>query len=152
MSDNGSMQPQVWAEIRRLNLIEKVSISEIARRLRVSRKTVRKALATEICPQRIPATTSRVSKLDPFKDYLNERLVKYPKLPANVLFREIKAQGYNGKLRILEEYVGGVKRKTKEPFLRIETLPGEYAQVDWANCVWRILSNAILTRSNSLVA
>ncbi len=137
------MQPQIWAEIRRLNLVEKVSISEIARRLTISRKTVRKALASEICPQRIQAATVRPSKLDPFRDYINERLAKYPKLPAGVLFRELKDRGYSGKLRILEAYVAGIKKKTEEAFLRIETLPGEYAQVDWANCGIVQIGNAI---------
>ncbi len=129
-----SMQAEIWAEIRRLSLVEKVSISEIARRLRVSRKTARKALASEVCPQRIKAIADRPSKLDTFRDYINERLEKYPQLPASVVYEEIKGRGYGGKLRILEEYLQGLKKKTKESFLRIETLPGEYAQVDWANC------------------
>lgn len=128
------MQAEIWAEMRRLRLVEKVSISEIARRLMISRKTVRKALSSEVCPQRFQAVGSRSSKLDPFRDYLNDQIEKYPKLPACVLFRNIKEQGYTGKLRILEGYVHELKKKTEEAFLRLETLPGEYAQVDWANC------------------
>jgi len=138
-----NMQPQVWAEIRRLRLVEKVSISEISRRLMVCRKTIRGALASEVCPQRIQGKGSRPSKLDPFKDYIAERLEKYPSLPASVLFREIKERGYSGKLRILEKHLQGIKKKRSEAFLRLETLPGEYAQVDWANCGVVGVGNAI---------
>lgn len=126
-----------------MSLVEKISNSEIARRLMVSRKIVRKALASEICPQRIKSAAVRPSKLDPFKDYINERLVKYPKLPAVVVFNEIKDQGYNGKRRIVETYVSKLKKKTEESFFRIETLPGEYAQVDWANCAVVRIGNTI---------
>lgn len=138
-----SMQAAIWAEIRRLNLVEKVSVSEIARKLRVSRKTVRKALASDVCPQRLPTATVRPSKLDPFKDYINERLGKYSRLPASVVYEEIKRQGYPGKIRIVEDYLHKIKKKTEEAFLRIETLPGEYAQVDWANCGTVQIGNAI---------
>ena len=109
----------------------------------ISPKTARKALASDVCPQRLPAATDRPSKLDPFRDYINERIEKYPQLPASVVYEEIKRRGYNGKLRILEAYLQGSKKKTKETFLRIETLPGEYAQVDWANCGTVQIGNAI---------
>lgn len=138
-----SMQAQIWAEIRRLSLVEKVSVSEIARRLLVCRKTVRTALAAAACPQRIKANVARPSKLDPFREHITERLAKYPRLPANVLFNEIKARGFTGKLRIIERCVSKLKKKTSESFLRIETLPGEYAQVDWANCGIVQIGNAV---------
>ena len=127
------MEPHVWAEIRRLRQVEKISISEIARRMCIDRKTVRNALHGEILPQR-KACRVRTSKLDAYKAHITDRLKQYPKLPAPVLYEEIKQKGYQGKLRILWQYLAGVRQKKREAFLRIETLPGEYAQVDWANC------------------
>ena len=53
-----------WAEIRRMNRVERLSIREIGRRTRLHRKTVRRALSSVAPPRysRAPA----VSKLDPF--------------------------------------------------------------------------------------
>ena len=136
------MQTETWAEIRRLGLIEKLPISGIARRLRLSRKTVRRALQSEIPPER-KQRRRRPSKLDSYKEYINERLGEYPGLPATVIFEEITSRGYTGKMRILWEYVSSIREKKREVFFRIETLPGEYAQVDWANCGVVQIGNAV---------
>ena len=127
------MDAQLWADIKRLYSVEKVRVSDIARRLRVDRKTVRRAIASERLP-----VTARVPRqkrlLSPYTGYLTERLKTYPHLPAPVLLEELKKQGYVGSLRILQEHLQQVRHKTKEVFLRIETSPGEEAQCDWANC------------------
>ena len=126
------MNADLWAEIKCLFAIEKIPIAEIARRLRLDRKTVRRAAHAE----RIP-TVERQPKssiLEPYKPYLAERLKAHPFLPATVLWRELQKQGYSGRLRILQEYLKTVRSKPKEVFLRIETPPGEQAQCDWANC------------------
>jgi transposase len=109
-----SIQAETWAEIRRLKLVESLSTSEISRILKIDRKTVRKALQLEEAPQRKPV--SRISKLDPFTDYINERLEKYPNLPASVVYEEIKRQGYAGRMRILYEYMSSVKGKNREVY------------------------------------
>jgi transposase len=127
------MNAQTWALIKRLRQIDNLSISEIARQTGKDRKTVREALKQQNLPLR-KRSASRVSKLDPYKDYIAQRLNEYPHIFGTVLFDEMKRRGYTGKLRILWEYLEQVRKKQKEAFLRIETLPAEYAQVDWANC------------------
>jgi hypothetical protein len=112
------MDAQLWADIKRLYSVEKVRVSDIARRLRVDRKTVRRAIASERLP-----VTARVPRqkrlLSPYTGYLTERLKTYPHLPAPVLLEELKKQGYVGSLRILQEHLQQVRHKTKEVFLRI---------------------------------
>lgn len=127
------MTPELWAEIRRLYEVEHCSVSEIGRRLDLDRKTVRAALKAEHVPQR-RASAGRTSKLDEYKQYIADRLDKYPRLTALALYEEILRMGYSGKITILRDYIAAIRTKKKESFLRIETLPGEYAQVDWANC------------------
>jgi len=127
------MEPHIWAEIKRLHQVEQCSISEISRRVRMDRKTVRKALQAEQLPVR-QMRQNLPSKLDAYKSYILDRLKTYPQLPATVLYEEITRNGYTGKLRILWQYVASIRQKKREAFLRIETLPGEYAQVDWAHC------------------
>lgn len=126
------MNAELWAEIKRLFAIEKIPISEIARRLRLDRKTVRRAAQAE----RLPTVERhlKASILEPYKPYLAERVKAYPRIPATALLNEIRKQGYAGRLRILQEHLKSIRSKTKEVFLRIETPPGEQAQCDWANC------------------
>lgn len=127
------MQPELWAEIKRLRQAEKLTISEIARRVRVDRKTVRRTLKSEGLPA-ARRTARRPSKLEPFKRHIGERLAAYPELSGTTILEEIRRQGYTGKIRILTEYLALARPRHKEVFLRIETQPGEQMQVDWANC------------------
>ncbi len=109
------------------------SIREIARELQVSRNTVRRYLrdlsATPVYPSRKP----RATKLDPFKDYLEERIeaAKPHWIPATVLFAEIKARGYEGGITQLRAFLAPHKTQEPEPENRFETPPGKQMQVDF---------------------
>jgi transposase len=149
------MNAELWAEIKRLYAIEKVPIAVIAQRLRLDRKTVRRAVKSERLPV-VVRTVQAPSCLEPFKPYLVDRLKTYPHLPATVLLRELKKQNYPGSLRILQRHLQSIRAKPKEVFLRIETPPGEQAQCDWANCgsvligkAWRKLSAFVMVLSHS---
>lgn len=127
------MNAALWAEIKRLHAIEKVPIAVIAQRLRLDRKTVRRAVRSERLPV-VTRTLQSPSCLEPFKPYVADRLKTYPHLPATVLLRELKKQDYPGSLRILQRHLKSIRSKPKEVFLRIETPAGEQGQCDWANC------------------
>lgn len=126
------MNTETWAEIRRLKALDGLSLSEIGRRLLLDRKTVRTALRSEKCPTH--SGISRPSKLDAFKPYISERVKTYPAINCVRLLRELRPMGYIGGITILKEYMATVRPKAGEAFFRLETLPGEQAQVDWANC------------------
>jgi len=136
------MQPETWAEMKRLKLIEHLPIAEIARRLRMDRKTVRRAIQAERLPVRMQVQL-RPSKLNPFKNYIQERIREHPNLAGTVILEEIKRQGYAGKIRNLTEYLCTIRRRAREVFLRIETSQGEQAQVDWANCGSVVIGHAV---------
>ena len=58
-------------------------------------------------------------------------------LPATVLYREIKKQGYLGSLSLLTAYLRTLKPVIKEmPIVRYETEPGLQMQVDFANFIY----------------
>jgi len=138
------MDNELWATIRRMREVEHLSISEISRLLRIHRKTVRRALEYVSAP---PGNESRergvAGKLEPFKPYITERLKEYPNLTGAKLLLEIGKQGYSGGYTILKDYLQD-NRPGRKPdvFLRIETQPGEYAQVDWANTGHLTIGNA----------
>jgi len=125
--------------------LEKLPVSEIARRLRMDRKTVRRALKSEGVPtRRAPA---RHSQLDPFKDSIRARLSEFPRITCVRLLRELHSRGFMGGISCLKEYVATIRIQRPEAFFRIETLPGEQAQVDWANCGTVRVGNAVRSLS-----
>ena len=108
-------------------------IKAIARELGVSKNTVKKYIRSSGASVYSPRT-KRPSKLDPFKEYLQSRIQAAAPdwIPARVLFDEIVAQGYTGKIRILSSYVASLKpQKADEPLVRFETPPGKQMQVDF---------------------
>ena len=108
------------------------SIRAIARDLGVSRNSVRKYLRSPQVP-RAKEQTPRGSKLDPYKEYLRERLAEGLE-NCVVLLRELRGRGYTGGYSILKEYVHPFRRPhLPQATRRFETEPGEQAQVDWGS-------------------
>ncbi len=106
--------------------------AEIARQCGVCRQTVYNHLNRESSSPK--PRKRRPSKLDPYRDYIRTRLERY-NLPATVLFREIRAMGYEGKLTILRDFVRPLKKElTRKVVERFETRPGHQAQIDWGQC------------------
>lgn len=109
-------------------------IKAIARDTGVSRNTVKKYLHQASSTPRYGGARKRPSKLDPYKDYLHRRIAAaHPDwIPAVVLYDEIIAQGYTGKIRILRSYLAGFKSAPRQdPLVRFETPPGHQMQVDF---------------------
>lgn len=127
------MNADTWAEIRRLKMNDKLSITEIARQLRLDRKTVHRAADSDTLPvRRRPAP--RPTKLDAYKNQIRERLKEFPRISCVRLLDELRSIGCTGGLTRLKSFVATIRPRPVEAFFRIETLAGEQAQVDWANC------------------
>jgi len=71
---------------------EGLSISEIARQTGHDRKTIRKYINSETPPMRCKRS-GNPSKIDPFKEYIINRLNEHP-LTASRIYREIQEQGF----------------------------------------------------------
>ncbi|EGY28037.1 Transposase [Candidatus Regiella insecticola 5.15] len=110
-----------------------MGIRAIAKQLQLSRNTVRRYLRNIAKTPRYSRREAQLSKLDPFKFYLLERIeaAKPYWIPATVLFRELQARGYEGKEGILRNYIRQFKTKTDEPVQRFETRAGKQLQVDF---------------------
>lgn len=116
-----------WFMIRELHR-QGLNISDIARKTNHDRKTVRKIIAQEAMPK-FKERPKQPSKLDPFKNYLKQRM-DLEVFNCVKLLREIAAMGYSGSSTILRDYVKPFRQNQKAT-MRYETLPGEQAQVDW---------------------
>jgi transposase len=106
------------------------TLSEIARVTGRDRKTVRRLVRDQAPGPRAPRVVS--SKLDPFRDYLLQRLLQDKVTNAAVLFDEIRAQGYAGGRSILWEFLHPLRSLLEDrTTVRFETPPGKQAQADW---------------------
>ncbi len=119
------------AEIRRLFYAEHWRIGTIASELGLHADTVRAALETARFNRR---TVVRKSQLDPYVPFLRATLEQYPKLRATRLHEMITARGYRGSVTQTRALVRRLRPKpVAEAYLRLHTLPGEQAQVDWGH-------------------
>lgn len=129
-------------QIVRLLLVEKWSVNAIARHFRIHHSTVRHALVREGLPA--AALPRRRSKVDPYVPFMEEQLAKYPGLLASRLFEMVRQRGYTGR----PDHFRGIVRRIRpkppaEAFLRLRTLPGEQAQVDWGHFGSVTIGNAV---------
>jgi transposase len=121
----------VVTHIRRLHFAEHWKVGTIATELRVHHEAVERALGLDtrggMAVRRVMPTL-----LDDYKPFIRETLEKHPGLRATRLFHMVKPRGYRGSYEPVKRYVREVRpRGRTEAFFRIETMPGEEAQVDW---------------------
>lgn len=127
------MKPELWAEIRRLFHVDKLSQREIARHLKIDRGTVRRALKRDHAPTTL--TRKRASILDPFEKDLKEVLERTPSITAVRMLEELRRLGFHGKITVVRQRLAKIREATtRQAFVRRVFHPGEAAEVDWANC------------------
>ncbi len=119
------------AEIVRLFHAEKWPVNSIATALSVHHTTVRRVLDRHGLPQ---PKHNRPSKLDAYVPFIEQTLERHPKLCASRLYRMCLERGYAGCESHFRRVVRDHRpRKAAEAYLRLRTLAGEQAQVDWGH-------------------
>jgi len=120
------------AEIRRLFFAEHWKRGTIAAQLGVHPDVVVRVIGSLGTPK--AAQDAGQMLIDPYRDFIVETLEQYPRLLGTRLYDMLKGRGYQGSLRTLRRFVRRVRPlPKKEAVLRLQTLPGEQAQVDWAH-------------------
>jgi transposase len=145
------MNVGLWAEIRRLAEIERLSGWAIARRLRCSRHTVAAALKLDQPPMRQPAR--RLSILGPYKAKIDALLARSPDLSAVRICEEIGRgpEGYTGSACTVRRYIRTVRPARGRVYQEVHYEPGQAMQVDWGEC-GRVQLGATTRRVSVFVA
>jgi transposase len=135
LEEERMVQEDRWREVQRMAREEQLSITEIARRLDLDRKTVRRCLKqTEWQPYQ------RSERMDTLlvehAEFLRERApaVRYS---AQVLYQELKMQrSYVGSYDTVRRFVQPlrtVEALAERATVRFETPPGQQSQIDWGS-------------------
>ena len=110
-----------------------LSVSAIARRIGLDRKTVRRYVERGLEPPAYQPRQPRATKVTPFQTYLRERVAAFPELTGTRLHREIRDVGYSGGYTAVKVFLRDIRPSPSPGFeVRFETPPGRQAQVDFA--------------------
>ena len=117
------------------------SIRRLSREFGVSRKRVKRILASNACMREtgekpLSKPQKKGSMLDPYKEYIAELLAQYkkPAITNQRIFELLEEKGYKGKITILRNYLAGIRgKKTPDPIVCVETSPGQRASHDWSD-------------------
>src|SRR5689334_8742653 len=124
------ISPETRAQIRRYFYAEHWKVGTIARELGVHPDAVRHAIETQRLGGGQPV---RPSMVDPYLEFIRETLEQHPRLRATRIYQMAHERGYTGSVVQFRRAVARLRPQIPEPFLRLETFPGEQAQVDWAH-------------------
>ena len=130
------MKVSLWAEIRRLYEIEKLSQRAIAQRLHCGDKTVRKALRTAVPPLLTSTPAPPRGILKPYQPQIDSLIAKYPSLSAVRVLEEISrgSEGFRGSVYVVRRYLQKIRPDRGRVYQEVIYEPGEAMQVDWGDC------------------
>ena len=104
----------------------------IARQLNLHHSSIERVIAQAGIPK--PERSRQPSIIDPFLPFMVQTLAQYPDLTAARLYQMAVERGYPGGPSHFRDHVAQLRpKKLPEAFLRLNTLPGEQAQVDWGH-------------------
>jgi transposase len=126
-----TVSKETESEILRLFHAEKWKRGTIAQQLHIHHDTVDRVLTRNGIP--FERVRMRRSMIDAYLPFIRSVLEKYPQLTASRLFEMVRERGYAGGVDHFRDMVARHRpRPAAEAYLRLRTLPGEQAQVDWA--------------------
>jgi transposase len=130
-------------QIRRAYFVESKTMRAIAKELRCSRDTIKKALTS---PEGEPYTLTKprpAPVLGPYTARIDELLAENERMPrkqrytGHRIYELIHAEGYAGSESGVRRYIGQRRREKRRPqvFLPLEFDPGTDGQADWGEAV-----------------
>ena len=130
-------------KIRRAYFVEEKSIRQIARGLRCSRRTVRKAISSPESASYTLSAPRPAPVLGPYRQRVQELLAENERLPrkqryiGHKIYELIQNEGYAGSESSVRGYIAQLRRekKRRKVYIPLEFDPGTDAQMDWGEGV-----------------
>lgn len=120
------------AKILRYHHVEKWRVGTIARQLHVHYSVVKRVLSENGISKSI--FIKKELLITPYLSFIMDTLKIYPDLTAARLYDMVKSRGYVGSADHFRHLMALYRpRPFAEAYLRLRTLPGEQAQVDWGH-------------------
>ncbi|MCK5477344.1 MAG: IS21 family transposase [Methylococcales bacterium] len=127
-----AIDKSVEAKILRYHFVEKWRTGTIATQLGIHHSVVDRVLSHAGLPK--IERSRRPSIIDPFLPFIIETLNEFPTLTAVRLYEMARQRGFTGGPSQFRQRISELRpRKLPEAYLRLKTLPGEQAQVDWGH-------------------
>lgn len=127
-----AVEKDIESKILRYHFVERWRVGTIATQLGVHHSVVDRVLSQAGLPK--VERSPRASMIDPYLPFIIETLEAFPTLTAARLYEMAKQRGYPGAPSQFRQRISQLRpRKQPEAYLRLKTLPGEQAQVDWGH-------------------
>ena len=127
-----AISQELEAKILRYHFVEHWGPHTIATQLGIHHSAVDRVLSQAGMPKAERARQASI--IDPYIPFIIETLAQYPTLTATRLYAMAQQRGYPGGSSHFRSHVAQLRpRKPSEAYLRLRTLPGEQAQVDWGH-------------------
>ncbi|HQC09681.1 MAG TPA: IS21 family transposase, partial [Smithellaceae bacterium] len=109
-----------------------LSQRQIARKLCISRNTVKKYIENQGYPERLNSEMHRPSLLDPFAGNIAAWLEEDMGYKATWIYDHLRPMGFSGSYEIVKRAVHEIKEERQRiAYMRFETEPGYQSQVDF---------------------
>jgi len=127
-----TIPPGLEAQVLRYYHVEKWRTGTIAAQLGVHHGTATRVLTQAGLPQ--PGAPRRASAIGAYLPFIRETLEKFPAPTASRLYAMVKGRGCPGSPDHFRHLIALHRPRPKaEAYLRLRTLPGGQAQVDWGH-------------------
>lgn len=113
--------------VQHLRQVEKLSQRQIAEKLNIGRKRVRRILNGSPAAKPIP----RKSILDDYIHLISHWYKEYPRLKANQIYERLKSYGYQGSYVSVARLSRPYRTVKPKAYHTLTFVPGEEAQIDW---------------------
>jgi len=120
------MEQMVWNQVKHLYEVEKLSIRQIAQKLRMARKTVGRVVRNERVMRSFPDAIVR-----PYERLIDQWYQEYPFLRASQVYERLQSYGFKGSYTTVSVWTRKYRQKKRQAYHELTFLPGEEAQVDW---------------------
>lgn len=127
-----AIDKDIEAKILRYHFVEQWRVGTLATQLGIHHSVVDRVLSQAGLPK--VERSLRSSIIDPYLPFIIQTLAQFPTLTAARLYQMALARGYPGGPSLFRQRISQLRpAKQPEAYLRLKTLPGEQAQVDWGH-------------------